>query len=332
MPKLIAAAIIGKHPERYGFTGIEFQEELRYDTVDVEGSVSVDVLAKLADLTVEEIEALNPALVRGATPPDGTTHVRVPLETGEVFAARLEELPPEERVTYRRHRVAKGESLGRIASRYGVTTASLAQFNKIANPNRIYVGMDLIIPVPGATPPPEAIAAASGSGSSSVKSKPAPAAASVKHTVARGETLSGIAARYGVKPSAVQSANGLRDADQIKVGQVLTVVGGQPAAQLQTSYTVRRGDSLGKIAERFGCSVSDLQSWNGIRDASSIRAGQKLKLYPKSGGWTTYTVQSGDSLGRIAKRYSCSVTDLKSWNDLNSSTIHPGQKLKIRRS
>ncbi len=79
VPKLVAAAIIGHHPERYGFTGIEFQEQLAYDEVEVGPSIGLDVLARCAGLSEPDFQALNPHLLRWALPPDAKSlKIRVP--------------------------------------------------------------------------------------------------------------------------------------------------------------------------------------------------------------------------------------------------------------
>jgi lysozyme len=110
-----------------------------------------------------------------------------------------------------------------------------------------------------------------------------------------------------------------------------------PSAKKSSSkkltHTVRRGEALSVIASKYGVKQSDIMRWNKIRNANRVYAGQKLVIYASAStsSWTTYTVRSGDSLGRIAQRQGCSVADLKSWNSLRSSTIHPGQKLKVRR-
>ncbi len=332
VPKLMAAAIIGKHPERYGFTDITYQEPFTYDAVTVEGSVTLDVLAKCAGTDEETLREMNPALLRQATPPDGETVIYVPAGSGEAFAARFAEIPADQRVTYRRHRVARGESLGKIAAHYGVSVSDLTRFNRIANPNRIYVGTELIIPVPGAAPPPAAVASAPPRGTTPGQDAArAASGATVHHTVARGDTLSGIAARYGVSEAELKAWNGLSDANHIEVGQRLILRGGAPSARIASTYTVARGDNLTAIAARYGVSVAELQEWNNIRNPSSIRVGQGLKIYTPAAVWTTHTVRAGDSLGRIARRYGCSVKDLQSWNDLEGSVIQPGQTLRVRK-
>ncbi|MCB9793453.1 MAG: LysM peptidoglycan-binding domain-containing protein [Alphaproteobacteria bacterium] len=325
VPKILAAAIIGKHPERYGFTDIEYAEPLTYDTAEVEGAVTLDVIARLAEEDEEKIAALNPALLRGATPPTGKTLIRLPVGKGEPFALAFAELPEEERVSFRRHVVAKGESLGKIASTYGVSVSDIATVNRIRDPNRIYVGMELVIPVHGVTP--EMLTDAS----EPAPTKTAPTKTTTTwHTVAKGETLAAIASRYGVKQSDLISWNGLRDANHIEVGQKLKIQGGNAQATASLSYTVQRGDSLSLIAKRYGVSTDQLSSWNGLKDPSDIKVGQTLKVYAPAESWETYTVQRGDSLGRIAQAHNCSVADIKGWNELNSSTIYPGQKLRIR--
>ncbi len=316
VPKLIAAAIIGHHPELYGFDEVTPEPELRYQSVEVQGAVTLDVIAQCAGVGVEEIEALNPSLLRGSTPPQGTTEVRIPEGTAETFSAAFEKIPPSERITYRRHKVQRGESLTGIASKYKVDVEEIAKLNRIRDPNRIYVGMELVIPVPGLDNPEQ--------------QDSAPLPTTTVHTVRKGDTLAAIATRYSVTVDQIVEWNDLGNADRITVGQKLVIRGGSPEKTAQLIYTVRKGDTLSAIADRFGVTVSQVMDWNGIDDPNAIQPGQVLKLYGPSDDWKTYVVQSGDSLGKIASAHRVSVPDLKSWNNLESSTIYPGQKLRIR--
>lgn len=340
VPKILAAAIIGKHPERYGFTNIQPEDRLAYDTVPVQGALSVSVLAKAAGVSAEDLSALNPALLRGATPPETTTEVRVPKGLGEKFAAAVAQIPESERIAFQRHTVRKGESLGSIASRYGVSVTALASHNHISNPNKIYPGMVLIIPGAGVPSGSPSVASSPAAKATPAASKPAPTRTT--HTVGKGESLSGIADRYGVSTSELLAWNGLKDADHIEVGQKLTIVGGKsgsgsaaPAAPSKPStYTVRKGDTLSSIAARYDVSTANLVAWNNLKNASSIQAGQVLKLSGSSSApkseWQTVTVARGDTLSAIAERNGCTVSELKSWNNLKSSTIVPGQKLRVK--
>jgi membrane-bound lytic murein transglycosylase D len=115
------------------------------------------------------------------------------------------------------------------------------------------------------------------------------------------------------------------------------------------SYTVETGDTLADIAAWYGVTVEDLMTANGLTDADFIYVGQKLIVYPRGGGSGTskkyasksklpvkrskskslHTVRRGENLGLIAKKYKCTITDLKEWNNLKKSTIYPGQKLYV---
>jgi len=108
-------------------------------------------------------------------------------------------------------------------------------------------------------------------------------------------------------------------------------------------YKVKRGDVLGKIAERYGVGVSQIKSWNGMRN-SNLRAGQNLTIYPRKNAGNvavnsspnssqkTYTVRAGDSLWSISKKFpGVSVQNIKNWNDISGTNLKPGTKLKIYR-
>lgn len=278
VPKLLAAAIIGKHPDRYGFTDISYQDAMAMDAVTVGPNIGLDVLARCAGITLEEFQTLNPHLRRWALPPDPAEQtIYVPSSTGSTFLASLEKIPPQERLTYHRHKVKSGESLGKIAGKYGTSVDAIQSVNRISNPNRIYVGMELVIPASGAEVPPEALTSTSG-GSSRSASTSSPARTNstqtVTHTVARGEALSTIAETYGVKTSELMRWNQISNANRVYAGQKLTV---HTATAQWTTYTVRSGDSLSKIAEANRCTTAQLKSWNNI-SGSTIYAGQKLKI------------------------------------------------------
>jgi len=353
IPKIIAAAIIGHHPERYGFTDIEYQPAVEYDVAHVSGTVELDTLARCSGTTVERLRELNPSLRRFSTPPEGFD-LKIPAGTQQQFVAALAEAPREVRSTtaVARHTVRRGETLSTIANKYNVGVTELSRANDLRNVNKIYVGMSLVIPGHG-----ETVAEATPAERKAPEPSTPPKATTPKtqaryHTVVRGDTLSEIATRYGASVTQVKSWNGL-SGSTIVPGQKLavnsaasggkgstssTASSGSGTSTAASKYTVRKGDTLSTIASRYGVSTSDLQKWNGISNPSSIYAGQVLVVKggsassggSSSSGWTSYTVKSGDSLGAIASRYHCSVTELKSWNGLKSTVIQPGQKLKIK--
>lgn len=160
------------------------------------------------------------------------------------------------------YRVVSGDTLSGIASKYGVSWQTLQQMNGLPDPNRIYPGQVLKVPGGGSSAAP----APSGGGS---------------YTVQPGDTLSGIAAKFGTSWQNLQAINGLPDANKIYPGQVLKVTGGAPAPQPAPSaqtYTVKAGDTLSGIASRYGTSYQRLAQINGIADPNKIYPGQVIKI------------------------------------------------------
>jgi membrane-bound lytic murein transglycosylase D len=201
VPKLIAAARIAKEPARYGFQ-VGPAEPAAYDSIVVPTMTGLDVIARLADTTVTAIRELNPQYLRLATPPGVRSVVRIPAGRGPATVAAYAELPPTKRITFLEHTVARGETLGGIARRYGVSTRLVTEANPRINSRRLRPGQRVIVPTGGAI-------------STSVARRMAdpvePAAGSPTgfHRVRRGETLSRLASEYGVTVRQLRAWNAL---------------------------------------------------------------------------------------------------------------------------
>ncbi len=149
VPKLIAAALIAKQPQRYGFTGIAPLQSLVFDELTVPDATGLDVIARLTDTTLAAILELNPQFVRGITPPGRAVVVRVPRGWGDDAAIRYAALPAAERVTFVRHAITGGETLSEIAKGYGVSVAVIRGANPDLEPRRLRIGQQLVIPLSG---------------------------------------------------------------------------------------------------------------------------------------------------------------------------------------
>src|SRR5207249_5682413 len=156
VPKLIAAALIAKQPERYGFTDIEKLPPLLFDEVTIPDATGLDVIARLADTSVAAILELNPQFVRGITPPTREVTVRVPRGAGVTVAQRYDTLPPTARITFVDHYVALGQTLSEIAHRYRVTVAMIQSANPRLSARALRPGQRIIIPMSGRIVPPSA--------------------------------------------------------------------------------------------------------------------------------------------------------------------------------
>ena len=168
---------------------------------------------------------------------------------------------------------------------------------------------------------------------------PAPAPSGQTYTVQSGDTLSGIAAKYGTSYQAIASLNGIADPNRIYPGQVLKISGNAPAAPAPSgqTYTVQSGDTLSGIAAKYGTSYQAIASLNGIADPNRIYTGQVLRISGNAPAAqapapsVTYTVVSGDTLSGIAARYGTNYQHIAEINGIsNPNLIRVGQVLKIR--
>ena len=154
------------------------------------------------------------------------------------------------------------------------------------------------------------------------------------YTVQSGDTLSQIAARYGTMVNELISLNGISNPNLIYPGEVLRIPGrvSESSSSSLTIYKVQSGDTLSEIAARYGTTVNELMSLNGISNPNLIYPGEVLRIRGNvSGSVATYTVQSGDTLSEIAARYGTTVNRLVSLNGIsNLDLIYPGEVLRIR--
>jgi len=169
---------------------------------------------------------------------------------------------------------------------------------------------------------------------------PAYAAGSI-HVVQPGESLSGIAARYGLTIHQLQQWNHINNPNLIYVGQRLRITATSSPAQQRRYYTVRRGDTLGKIAAKFGMTVAALANYNNIKNTDFIYVGLRLRIpvgapqaAPTTGpAVSSYIVQAGDTLSGIAFRFNSTISAIAYANRLSDvNHIYPGQRLRIPRS
>jgi LysM repeat protein len=178
-------------------------------------------------------------------------------------------VPPSEKPAVLTHVVRRGETISGIAVRYGVSTSSLMSANRVARARSLQVGVTLYIPAAGTSLPTGLLREAD----------PSPSRAPLTHIVRAGETVSGIANRYGVTQESIVTGNRLRSASSIRSGQKLVVNAGAPARTAASGvYQVRSGDTVGQIAERFGVSQRALITANRLGSRATIRVGQRLTI------------------------------------------------------
>ena len=216
MPYFLAATIMAKNPQDYGFTKKRKRKKsYTYDIVTIEKSADLTVLARAAGTSFKNLQALNPELRQSATPSE-TYKLKIPYGSKDKFIKNYNALPENERFApqFISHKVRNGESLWYIARKYRVSQSDLMAVNKIRNRNMLRIGQKLTIPVPGMNIP---------------------------------------------RSSRVQLTS----------------------THNKIIYKVRRGDTLGHIAEDYRTRASKIRQWNGMKYGQHIFPGQKLTLWVK---------------------------------------------------
>lgn len=305
IPQFIAFALIMSNPAQFGLPAESNGPEFAYDEIPVEGVLSLETIAEMVGTTEMEIQALNPELRRGTLPPStGPYALRIPLNTFARFADAFERLPDEKKRPPGEHVVRRGDNLGKIARRYGTSVSTLMAANGLRG-SVIHPGQRLVVPnVKG-----RGVAKLSAQGARSVQwgsriNRPIDFSASVVEDVRRTPT-----------PVTLISATTTRST-------------ASNTGTSTTTHRVLRGETLGKLARKYGTTVGAIQQANGLR-STRIYSGQRLTIPNGRTQSQVHTVRRGENLTVIANRYGTTVGRIKAANNLRSSRIHPGQKLKI---
>ena len=265
VPRFLATLAILENPGKHGFDLPEPLPPLDFEEIEVNRPAQLASIDKALGLSTGTLASLNPELRRKATP-DEPYSLRVPPTQRETLLAKLDEVPRWEPPVSDVHRVRRGETLSGVASRYGTSVRALMELNGLRNAHRIWPGQQLRVP--------------GGSGvSRAVRSSSALAPGTeITHRVRSGDSLWRLANRYGTTVNRIKADNGLRS-DLLRPGQRLRIrAPGSSAASGGTRYTVRRGDTLGTIAERLGVSLRQLLHANRLSQRSTIYPGQTLTI------------------------------------------------------
>jgi membrane-bound lytic murein transglycosylase D len=280
---MIAAALIAKDPEKYGFVGIEYWEPLQYEKVEVPPVTDLRLIAKACEASVEELKELNPELLRWCTPPDSQAYeIRVPFGKKDLFLQNFEALPRQHEFQFKGYIVRKGDTLGGIAKRYGVDLEPILELNRLKRSSRLTVGMNLIIPIPKDM-------------------------------------------KIAWEP-------------EKKRGK-----GSQPLRSEEITYTIKKGDTLWSIAQETGVNIGALSRWNNLHPDKKLTPGDKLRIrinraagsrngHQKKGGQEiVHVVIEGESLWSIAQKYDVTIQEIKNWNSLNGGDrIYPSDRLRLK--
>ncbi|MEO8623875.1 MAG: transglycosylase SLT domain-containing protein, partial [bacterium] len=230
VPQLIAAALIGKEPARYGME-LRSQLPFVYDSVRVPANTPLAAVATAAGVSLAEVTELNTHLLRGMTPPKDVYQVRVPVGHTERFDSSFAALPAADLIATKSVESKKGDTAERLAQARGISVVSLRSFNptlKTLKSGRLAPGQTLILPTAAVA------AAAQNVPDPGIEKYPGSTKRMKVHTVKKGETLGVIARKYATTSDRIMRLNGLKK-PMIFPGQSLIVSGASTAKAASTS-------------------------------------------------------------------------------------------------
>lgn len=156
VPKFIAAGLIALEPQKYGFEDIEYMQPIEFTEVEIESPVDIAVIAKAAETDVQTIRELNPELKRWCTPPDQPTYkIRIPADKKEPFLQNLSSIPKEERWSFRIYNIKRGDTLSRIAKRFGLSASVIYTLNPEIKETGLIPGQKIKLPPEDFKPDPD---------------------------------------------------------------------------------------------------------------------------------------------------------------------------------
>jgi membrane-bound lytic murein transglycosylase D len=249
VPKLMAAAIVAKHPEAFGFKEEEIDREAwtDYEQVEIPSATLLSVVARAAGVGERDLVDLNPELRRACTPPRSYP-LKIPAAAAPAFTEAWPAMSAKVRTTFAGHVIRKGDTLSRIAAEYGVPAQGIAEMNNLRDGRRLRVGAELLIPRP---------MAGAGAGSGGMAAARLPEAEPKRP-----------AAAPRARPAAA------------------AVAASRPTGRAErTLLRVQAGDTLWSISQRYGVELDDLCRWNGIKspDRYKLMSGRRLVVYAERG-------------------------------------------------
>ncbi len=228
VPTILALSIIGKNPEKYGFS-VASTQPLETDRINVSKATDLRVIAETIHVSVDDLRDLNPHVLRWTTPPDDSEfQLNVPKGLGDQVQAQIAALP-----------VQRGETLSTVAKKYGTSVTELAQANNVSSKKPLHMGQEIMIPMSGVGP------------AETVAAKTASASRTVTYTARRGDTLSKIAAKYHISSDELKEWNHL-SSSHVTAGKRLIVSAPKAAAKtapVKTASTAAKKPVVRKVAQ-----------------------------------------------------------------------------------
>ena len=302
VPIIVAVTIMAKNPEQYDLGSIVPDHPITYDTVKINYAVDLRLVAETVDTTVDELQDLNPSLLRMITP-KGRYDLHLPAGTSEKYQTAIASIPPDMRVWWRLHKVGSGDTLMSVARRYHTTARAIAETNQVEVSADLEAGTKLVVPVaPGRH--------AAGEAQTYAKRL-------TVYRVRKGDTVQRVADNLGIPPAVIRRWNRLKG-DSLAGRKVLYVhLPISPGAAAATSPSVASKSKRSSHLAKVSASTSNTSGSAAEKTVDSTKTPTRR-----------HTVRRGETLYSIANSYNTTVKAIQQTN-AHAATLRPGMVLII---
>ena len=276
VPKLLAIKALVKDPSKFDLELPQIANEPYFVRINKNRDLDVETAAQLAETDLAEFKLLNPSFNRPVIVAAHQRPILIPADKADVFVANLLnwQATGKPLSNWGTYTLKKGDTITSVAKRFGMTADALRAANKIPNGRRVQIGSTLLVKKSGSEDISEQQA------QSKMELVPLPSKRRITYRVRQGDTLGKIAQRFKVRTADIRRLNHLKN-NTIRVGQRLRLEVQDVRRRKITArtYTVRAGDTLYSIAQKFHVSVSHLKDTNQL-DGLQLKPGQRLRIVP----------------------------------------------------
>jgi len=255
VPEILAAIIIANHPSQYGFDEITLDPPVLTDTVTINYSADLRLVSDIVGAPVDELIALNPSLLRMATPPDTEFDLHLPAGTAALFQEKIAAVPVSKRDSWRYHKVTPDDTLASVAHTYSVSVSALADANQLDNNSKLDGVEALLVPVPA---------------------RAQSTSHAVFYTTRRGDTLVSVADRFGISLSQLRRWNKLPASGiRVEAGRRLHVA--EPTLVRASSTRSRRGSHAKSSSSKNSAQTAKPSSSKSAHKTRSTKRSTRSK-------------------------------------------------------
>ena len=334
VPRILAAAIIGRNPAAFGFDGLTPEAEFVFDTVDVPGKTQLKRLAEAAGCSVDTLKELNPELLKDMTPPGNDYALRIPKGKYHAFVENFDRVKKKYENANDTIVLKFGETLEILGDDIGVPARVLRNLNGIGSRENAVYGTEIIVPN------------GSKRGNNAKKDKDDEDALPVIlvspekfnfsdkkrvfYETQKGDTVKAIAAAFGILPNQLAMWNELDIWAKLRPKMKLQIYVA-PQTHLENIRYIDENDV--NVVERGSKAHEEIvDAQKNARNRAAKSAAKSKGKTSSSGRYVTHTVGKGDSLSKIAKKYGVTVESLLKLNKLKkNATLRKGQVLKVKK-